>query len=217
MDGRTTALLFQLLDLLFASVIHSTGANELDDALKFFGVKPRAVLAADIDHDARASCEINALHQFAAFRAFDVTHFVGNWRRQHDGGPEHGGLLFAVGADFLERKRVQPKPFAFGAFAKDRFADGNLPEFDIFAFRARHLGVLNFGAIGARSAQRAEARALKNHAEAGGASDRGEARAAMFAGGRVRTRGSAAHRTIENAGVCHLARIHGTGFKVPEF
>ena len=114
------------------------------------------MFAADIDDDAGAAREIDALHEFAALRAFNVTDFIGQWRgREHDGCAEHRGLLFAVGADFLERERVEPKAFAFRTFAEDRFADGNFAEFDL-ALRAWQFGVFDLGSVSAGAAERAK-------------------------------------------------------------
>ena len=192
--------LFQLMNLFFARSVQATSSNELDDALELLGIEPRTVLTADIYYHSGRAGEINALHEFAALGAFYVANFIGHGRRQQDRRAEDSGLLFAIVANLLKRERVEPKSLAFRAFADDRFTDGDFAEFNL-AFRARHGRILDFGAISAHAAQGTEARALKNHPEAGGTSDRGEAGATMFAGGGVRTRRRATHGAIEGGGV----------------
>jgi hypothetical protein len=53
-----------------------TRANEIQDALQFIAVKPGAVPFAHIDHDVRAVCEVDAVHQTLTDRARNIANLL---------------------------------------------------------------------------------------------------------------------------------------------
>jgi hypothetical protein len=150
---------------------------------------------------------LGAAHQLIAQGAGNIA-TIGECliTRDGNGRAENGGLIFAVGADLLKRRRIHPNAAAFFAVAEVDVVEREIGEGDA-AVRA-----IEFGRSGRRcggegvAAVRAESGAEESEAEAVGAGDGGEARAAIGAGGGVGRQCSAAGGAVEG-GSGHGSRI----------
>lgn len=121
-------LALQLRNLIGARLGKPTDLNELDDPAQLILVEPSAVRLADVHHHIRAAGKVHTMHQLPAHRAgqiFDLLHRHRLRRLNRGRHPKHGGLLFPIRADGLQRFGVSPDTFATRTFAQIGFPNDN--------------------------------------------------------------------------------------------
>jgi len=113
--------------LLGAGFLEAAGADEFDRAAQFVLVEPGPVGFADIDDDVGAVGEVHAVHELVADRAGDIadSFFELQGLFGMSGHAHYRRLLFALGANLLQRVDVDPDTFATTAFEQAGGADAD--------------------------------------------------------------------------------------------
>jgi hypothetical protein len=187
---------FQFGFFFLAREIETAGANEFDDVLQFVAIEPGAMTFANIDDNATAFGEIDAMHEFRANGTANVLDFHIDVALP---GAEHGRsaaenhrLTFAIGADAVEDAGIDEEAMAPGALMDRSIAELDVAEIGLLALGAGEFRFSLLEAADLRAAGGAEFRSVKDHGEAGRTGDLGKAAAAVGAFGEIGRGGRAA-------------------------
>lgn len=188
----------------FMCMDQTAGADEFDDMTEGVAVEPDAVFVADIDDDAGAVGEVEAVHELGALRAGEVFDVlvegeVGGGGLIGEAGVdlEGGLLLLVVVADFGEGCGGEPEAGALGTFEDVGVFELGGEHFDGVAAGTIEVGGDVVGGAEGFATVGAEFAADEGEAEARGAGDGFEARFAVLALGGIGGDGGAAGGAVE--------------------